>query len=201
MLSCFLPANICDILTDDGCSPPDEASFVITFDDGFKDNIEVVDTTLQEYGISAVFFPTFGSINQTYRQNGKEIRHMSWTDLKELTNLGHTIGSHFLTHTPLNKLTEEAVWFEYANSQQILTEQLGIAPRLVAYPFGIVPTRKIDLPKGSLAFGTVKSIATPWEKKPHEIRRVYLPSHLPEVWPELVRTWHAYWDTFDFQEF
>ena len=69
---------------------------VLTFDDGFSSDFELVYPILKEMRMSATFFivPNFV---------GKD-GYMSWENIKQLSDDGMEIASHSLTHKYLNTL-------------------------------------------------------------------------------------------------
>jgi len=62
---------------------------------------------------------------------------MSWSDLNELKNQGHYIGSHTVRHSMLGTLEDEnEIKFELLESGKRIEEMLGYFPLTVSYPVG-----------------------------------------------------------------
>lgn len=129
-------------------------SLLLTFDDGFKSNIDIAKHILAPLGITAIFFVVSDFIAQQTQTSARNFianfiqpnsrprelpqcwENMDLSDLKELLSYGHTIGAHTKTHqnlalTPPSRLTEEIV-----NSADNLEELLSTKIRHFAHPFG-----------------------------------------------------------------
>lgn len=62
---------------------------------------------------------------------------MNWDDLKKLMELGHTIGSHTLSHPMLASMeNENEIEFELEESRKTIYNKLGIWPQTISYPVG-----------------------------------------------------------------
>ena len=114
---------------------------IVTFDDGYRDNLTVAAPILENCGVSACFFVTTGYIGGSRRfdwvRAGRgDLPLMSWRDVRELRRKGFEIGSHTVTHRRTSELNDEALEAELADSQQVLGVELGEAVRIFAYPFG-----------------------------------------------------------------
>lgn len=66
----------------------------------------------------------------------KEPLFMSWSQIRHLRELGHTIGAHTHTHPHLASLSPADQRVELARSRAILEEATGGPVRMMAYPFG-----------------------------------------------------------------
>jgi peptidoglycan/xylan/chitin deacetylase (PgdA/CDA1 family) len=113
----------------------------ITFDDGYKDNIEVAAPILKKCGLPATFFVTTGFIESKTipfwdQHLPKQPGWMSWNDVRALRRQGFEIGNHTVTHLDMGTASPEQIRNELAVSQCKLTAELGAAPQLFAYPFG-----------------------------------------------------------------
>jgi hypothetical protein len=61
---------------------------------------------------------------------------MSWNQVRQLADLGMSIGSHCHSHVALGGLDEDAQRHELTESKRILESELGREVTTLAYPFG-----------------------------------------------------------------
>jgi len=113
----------------------------ITFDDGYRDNIEVAAPILRRLQLPATFFVTTGFVGSSIiapwdRQLPFQPRWMSWDDVRALHAEGFEIGSHTDSHLDIGAADAERVRMDLALSKEKLREALGAAVTLFAYPFG-----------------------------------------------------------------
>jgi peptidoglycan/xylan/chitin deacetylase (PgdA/CDA1 family) len=118
---------------------------VITFDDGYRDNLLQAVPVLQEAKVPATFFVSTGYIG-TDREFPHDSRRcectrctypkLTWDDVRHMEELGFEIGSHTVEHTDLGKVTEEVAEWEMRESLKKLNEELGTAPRPFSFPWG-----------------------------------------------------------------
>ena len=114
---------------------------IVTFDDGYRDNITIAAPILEDLGISACFFVATGYIGTERRfawdrDGSADSPVMSWQDVRDLRQRGFEIGSHTVSHRRMSELSQEEFEVELAESQRALETQLGESIRLFAYPFG-----------------------------------------------------------------
>ena len=102
---------------------------VLTFDDGFKDNLKVL-PVLEKYRFPATIFVTTSYIE-------KGAPYLSYKEIKFLTDSKlFTVGSHTLSHRVLRKLSDAELKREIMVSKKVL-ENIVLKPvSLFAYPFG-----------------------------------------------------------------
>ncbi len=129
----------------------DQLNIVLTFDDGFKNWVDVVLPILQKYNLNATFFISSGLIQDDSRGHNKILRppylksriianrsnQLSINDIIEITKGGNIIGSHTVSHVSVKSyflnLEKEILW-----DKQNLEEITGSKVKYFAYPFGLV---------------------------------------------------------------
>lgn len=153
---------------------------IVTFDDGYEDNFEFARPVLDAHGIRATFFalPHYaGKPNRWNRKANYTARHMGWEQLRRLVADGHEVGSHAVTHRPLDTLDLGSVEEELVSSKRALEERLGVEIGSFSYPYGRACERICALATRHyrVAFSTLKSPETDWAICRHFLRRVYIP--------------------------
>lgn len=118
---------------------------VITFDDGRKNNIDIVYPLLEKHHILASFYIIAGRLGQK--------SFMTNNDVKKLYQAGHEIGSHSLTGGSLidtswynTFFTEKNLWDQVNGSKELLNS-FGYNVSTFAYPIGDFDTALMDAVK------------------------------------------------------
>lgn len=112
-----------------GRTPVPEHAVVITFDDGWKTQYERAVPVLHQLGFTATFFVYIATI-------GPDPGFMTWDQVRELKQLGMTVGSHSVTHPFLTKLDAAALRTEVDSSRATIARNLGDSVDFFAYPYG-----------------------------------------------------------------
>ena len=102
--------------------------FVITFDDGWRDNFDHAFPILKECGFSVTVFLIAGRIGEPGYLNVEQIKAMD--------NDGIRFGSHTLSHPNLKLLTKEQKWNEIFGSRKKLEEKFRFSVDFFCYPYG-----------------------------------------------------------------
>ncbi|MCL6443034.1 MAG: polysaccharide deacetylase family protein [Alicyclobacillus sp.] len=173
---------------------PETPSVLITFDDGYRDNVEYALPILERFGVKALFFVITGKIGQSLdRERDPWKEYMTWDELRDIQKAGHMIGAHTVSHPKLHELSVKDAQRETEQSILEIGRQIGVNPVHFAYPYGFVPQKKLEMPRGTLAFGTVKAQPRPWVDEPWNIRRTYLPTGQMDTWTKLCEGWRQQW--------
>lgn len=117
----------------------DAKVIVLTFDDGYEDNLHHALPILHELDYTATCFfvaEKLGSESFDIWSNGTH-RLMDSNQLKEWSRMGMEVGSHTLTHPNLTKIDKAHAKHEIADSKTILSDLTGCPVSSFAYPYGV----------------------------------------------------------------
>lgn len=128
-----------------GRTPPGRHAF-LSFDDGYRDNLELAAPLLREHGFAASVFvlPDFvdtgapldwPEVADRLERFPAVMRSMDWPMVVALAEAGWEVGSHGLRHAHLPLLGDEELRQELLDSRRRIEERLGSCESL-AYPFG-----------------------------------------------------------------
>jgi peptidoglycan/xylan/chitin deacetylase (PgdA/CDA1 family) len=141
----YQPVSLDDVLAYyvDGTPLPPRA-VLVTFDDGYRDNLDNAAPILRKYGVPAVLFVPVGYLDgsrplphdEHLAQRGIVNRTLSWADLDELEDAGLRVECHGIGHRPLADLEVDEAAREITLSKLKLEERLGRPVRAFAYVKG-----------------------------------------------------------------
>jgi peptidoglycan/xylan/chitin deacetylase (PgdA/CDA1 family) len=118
-----------------------EKRVVITFDDGYEDVYLNAFPILQKYDFTAFIFIITGFVgkpnNWDFNLGRKRKRHLSWNQIKEMSEFGFGFGSHTVNHPDLTRIDPNWVEYELKKSKEVLEDKLGKEMIFLSYPFGI----------------------------------------------------------------
>jgi peptidoglycan/xylan/chitin deacetylase (PgdA/CDA1 family) len=138
-------------------APP--RSLLLTFDDGYADNMLVALPVLQAYDMRATLFVITGYIGQSNRWNHRacyDAQHMTWDDLRHWHESGGDIGGHSHLHYCMTRLGYDEQQETVRLNKRLLEKEIGVTPRAFAYPYGRFNQAVVDVIRQhyELAFAT-----------------------------------------------
>jgi peptidoglycan/xylan/chitin deacetylase (PgdA/CDA1 family) len=121
-----------------------ERAVLITFDDGYHDNLDNAARVLKKYGYPGVLFVPIGYVGDRFPLPHEEHlaaqgilnRTIDWDELAELEHEGIQIESHGISHRPLADLEVDEAAREITLSKLRLEERLGRPVRAFSYVKG-----------------------------------------------------------------
>lgn len=129
-----------------------EKPVLLTFDDGYDDNYEILFPLLKKYNCKATIFV----ITRSYERGGdpSATHKMTKKQLKELSDSGLvSIQSHTRTHRRLGELTTEEQETELRRSRLRLLRCTGKMPFVLCYPEGSFSSDTLALVPDFYRFG------------------------------------------------
>ncbi len=109
---------------------PSEATVILTFDDGWKTDYDVVRPLLKERGIRSTHYIIGSMANSGYSD------YMSWAEIKTMYDDGFDMECHSYTHKDLTTLSSTAIIKEMQQVDNAFVTHNMKAPRHIAYPYG-----------------------------------------------------------------
>jgi peptidoglycan/xylan/chitin deacetylase (PgdA/CDA1 family) len=126
--------------------------YILSFDDGFGSNFDIARRVLDPRGVRALFFICPGLVGDPdirrcvteyvipgadlSEEMERELRFMSWDEVRVLEAAGHTIGSHAFRHRRLSELSGDSLREEIASSKTAIEAEVKTPVQWFAYPFG-----------------------------------------------------------------
>jgi peptidoglycan/xylan/chitin deacetylase (PgdA/CDA1 family) len=129
----------------DGTKKCPEKSCVLTFDDGYYNNADIVLPILKKYNFKAFFFVATSFIGETdvfpwiqtdKPLDTKDYGPMNESQLLDLYNAGMFVCSHAHSHKRLSQFSEEESEKDIIQSLNILKNILKKPTESLAYPYG-----------------------------------------------------------------
>ena len=173
----FYAARLSEVLRLGGRAPRSPGRpVVLTFDDGYADNLEHAVPVLRKLGYPAALFPV---LDLGRRFNGwdalPEMRAPLLTvrELREAEAAGLELGSHTMSHPWLTRSTASELRDELVRSREVLASVALRPLPVLAYPYGDVDGRvkRAARAAGYLAGLAVNSGPLELRADPFEIRR------------------------------
>ena len=127
-----------------------QKSVIITFDDGYKDNYDVVFPIIKKYNFPITVFLTTGLVGQSRAlKGGGSLPILSETEIKEMSQSGLvSFQPHGHTHAKLWQMDDESVKKEISDSKKYLDDLLGISTEIYAYAWGKYNDRILSIVSG-----------------------------------------------------
>lgn len=132
----------------DAATSPNERTFAVTFDDGYRSVLVEGLPVLERFGIPGTLFPNISyldaedlSVGPALRRwlesrHRGELESLTWDEVRFLADKGWEIGSHTVTHPYLTQVGDEELDWELVESKRRLEAELDRPCETLAYPSG-----------------------------------------------------------------
>ena len=115
-----------------------------TFDDGFEECSTLISPILKSNNIKAAFFinANYVESNELYMSKFNDRiqtytkKPMNWSQIENLLNDGHIIGSHSLDHFDFGKISKKEINFQLQSNKEILENKLNYKCDYFAWTYG-----------------------------------------------------------------
>jgi peptidoglycan/xylan/chitin deacetylase (PgdA/CDA1 family)/glycosyltransferase involved in cell wall biosynthesis len=130
--------------------PISERYVSVTFDDGYRDNLENALPILEDLGVPATVFIVSGTVDgrsgfHWYGRRGSPPA-LTWEDVAHLLRSGLVdVQAHSRSHPALPRLDETAVWDEIAGSKRDIERHVEYELTSFCYPAGRYGPRELRL--------------------------------------------------------
>lgn len=127
----------------DGKRQAPQHGILITFDDGYADNIQSGLPILSKYNAPAALFVISAYIGQSNRWNPKacyDADHATWQDLRTWLRAGNEIGGHSHNHLCMTRLNSDEIRQTVHLNKEIIENELSIMLDAFSYPYGLYNT-------------------------------------------------------------
>lgn len=158
---------------------------IITFDDGYEDNLTVALPIMKKYGLKGTVFV----ITSTVGQPG----YLTWEQIRALRQQQIEIGSHTVNHVALRELSPNERLPELRDSKLALEKQLGSPVEFLAYPFGSYDKELFALLKQLEYRGACTGLPglNSGVDSPYALRRINVPQPKYGLWEFRLRLLRA----------
>jgi peptidoglycan/xylan/chitin deacetylase (PgdA/CDA1 family) len=131
--------------------PLPSKSFVLTFDDGYKNFLSKVFPLLRQYGFTATIFLTTnyigGSCEWIKETSIPKLKMLEWRDIVQLKNAGISFGAHSVSHPFMTKLTDKDITHEILECRKLIEQRIGNYVKTFCYPYGDYDNRVSNIVK------------------------------------------------------
>jgi peptidoglycan/xylan/chitin deacetylase (PgdA/CDA1 family) len=163
----------------DGRRPMPRRPIVITFDDGFADNLTVAAPLLAARDMVATVYLTTGALGGA--SPGGD-RMLGWPQVAELAAAGHEVGAHTHRHPELDLVSAAFARQEITRCKHAIEDRLGAPVESFAYPFGYSSPMVRDL-VAEAGYGSacsVKNALTSTAPPRFQIPRLAVGARMPD---------------------
>jgi peptidoglycan/xylan/chitin deacetylase (PgdA/CDA1 family) len=146
---------------------PPGVTAVVTFDDGWRDNLTVAWPILSALGIRPTIFLVRDWVRAGRTPRGEFVRP---GEVAELAAAGVEFGAHTATHPHLDRLPAAAAAEEMRLSREAVEEWTGRPCRVFAYPYGHHNAETVEAARGVFERSVI--VGGGWWGEPGDLSRI-----------------------------
>ncbi|KRF07257.1 polysaccharide deacetylase [Paenibacillus sp. Soil766] len=161
-------ATFINLIENDNVQEVPNNPVLLTFDDGYVDNVVEAMPILAKYNFPATLFMSPGMV--------EDAGYLNWEQVKQLHEAGWDIQPHGMTHPHLPQLTAEQQAFEITEARKLIEEKLGTQADVFCYPYGEYSktTLKILKENGFRYAFTIDQGYTTNQQSPYLLKRLFV---------------------------
>ncbi|MBC8016465.1 MAG: polysaccharide deacetylase family protein [Sporomusaceae bacterium] len=125
----YTPINLQQLFDSyDGKGSLPDKPIIITFDDGYEDNLLAALPIMEKYNMRSTVFIITDMVGTS--------EYVSWQQIAEMQARNTEIGSHTMNHVGLGSVSADQQRLEILGSKKALEQHLGKPINFFAYPYG-----------------------------------------------------------------
>ncbi|MFO7891527.1 MAG: polysaccharide deacetylase family protein [bacterium] len=128
-----------------------EKPVILNFDDSYENIYTNAFPLMQSYKVTSTIFIITGYVG---KQNLWDVnvgwirfKHLSWDQIKALSDQGFEFGSHSVNHPDLTRIRQKDIYRELDYSKKEIEDKIGKKVRYISFPFGRYNDKVIDVCK------------------------------------------------------
>jgi len=147
-----------------------QTSVLLTIDDGTAGAANWLIRRAGGFDVSAIYFVVIDWLDRPPPRSPEHAYRglSSWQDVARLRDIGHTLGSHSMSHARLASQPRDRVWHELSESRERLAAATGSTVEHFAAPFGSISPTLLTM-ASEAGYATVSS-TVPGVNSPDDIQ-------------------------------
>jgi peptidoglycan/xylan/chitin deacetylase (PgdA/CDA1 family) len=144
--SAYCPVTVANAFGTAGSGVTESKKICITFDDGCSSFYSRALPVLESLQFKSTLFPVAGYLGKSSTWDVlPSFPHLTVSELREVSDLGHEIGSHTMTHANCPYLSAKDLAAELGDSRKLLEDITGRNVTSLSFPFGSWNRRVWDI--------------------------------------------------------
>lgn len=124
---------------------------IINFDDSYENIYTNAFPVMQSFNITSTIFIITGYVGKwnlwDVNLGWIRFKHLSWDQIRELSDRGFELGSHSVNHPDLTRIKRKDMYRELDYSKKEIEDRIGKKVRYISFPFGRYNEEILDICK------------------------------------------------------